>query len=114
MEIVNASRNVCLADRGWRAESLFARMKGLLGRTHLEAGEGLHIVPCNSIHTFFMNFPIDVLFLDREQVILRAFPAMKPWRLTRVYPRAHSVVELPAGTLERTGTYEGDRVQFTA
>lgn len=114
MRIVNESRGVVLADRGWRATSVFARMKGLLGRQTLERGEGLHILPCNSIHTFFMRFPIDVLFLDRDQVILRAFPDLPPWRLTRIYPRAHSVVELPAGTLEATGTYEGDRVQFTA
>lgn len=112
MVITNATRGTTLADRGWRAAKMLERLKGLLGRSGLEAGEGIHIEPCNSIHTFFMRFAIDVLFLDRAGTIVRAFEAIPPWRLTRIYPKAHSVVELPPGTLAATGTYEGDRVVF--
>jgi uncharacterized membrane protein (UPF0127 family) len=112
MVITNATRGTTLANRGWRAAKALARMKGLLGRSGLEAGEGIHIEPCNSIHTFFMRFAIDVLFLDREGKVLRAFEALPPWRVTRVYARARSVVELPPGTLAATGTYEGDQVVF--
>ncbi len=110
MEFRNATRNTILATRGWRATRAFERMKGLLGRDGLEEGEGIQIDPCNSIHTFFMRFPIDVLFLDRDGIVIRAFAAIPPWRLTRIYGRARSVIELPAGTLERCETYEGDRI----
>jgi len=112
MRILNATRDTTLAEKGWRAAKVLERMKGLLGRDGLEDGEGIHIDPCNSIHTFFMRFPIDVLFLDKEGVVVRAFEAMPAWRMTRVYAKAKSVVELPAGTLARTGTYEGDRIVF--
>ncbi len=112
MVITNATRGTTLADRAWRAAKARERMKGLLGRSGLEAGEGIHIDPCNSIHTFFMRFTIDVLFLDRSGKVVRAFAALPPWRLTRVYAKARSVVELPPGTLAATGTYEGDQVVF--
>ena len=112
MRIRNATRDTVLADRGEAAVRVGERMKGLLGRDGLEPGEGLHIDPCSGIHTFFMRFPIDVLFLDGSGKVVRAFEALPPWRMTRMYASARSVVELPAGTLAATGTYEGDRVVF--
>lgn len=75
-------------------------------------GEALHIVPCNSIHTFFMRIPIDALFLDRDGVIVKALEALPPWRVTGVYFSARSVLELPAGTVAGSGTREGDRLTF--
>ncbi len=108
----NETRNELLADRAERADAVLARLKGLLGRDGLGAGEGLHIVPCNSIHTFFMRFPIDVLFLDADGVVIRALDRVVPWRATRIYGRAASVLELPDGVLRSTGTLAGDRVSF--
>ncbi len=102
-----------LATRGWRAKKAFERMRGLLGRDGLEEGEGIQIEPCNSIHTFFMRFSIDVLFVDRDGVVIRAFSAIPPWRLTRIYGKARSVIELPPGTLERCQTFEGDHIVCT-
>lgn len=112
MVIRNATRDTVLADRAWAALRMGERMKGLLGRDGLGSGEGIHIDPCNSIHTFFMRFAIDVLFLDKQGTVVRAFEGLPPWRLTRVYAGARSVVELPPGTLSATGTYEGDRIVF--
>lgn len=89
-----------------------ARMRGLLGRSGLDAGAALAIEPCTSIHTFFMKFAIDAVFLDRAGRIVRALPALRPWRATRIYPRAQQVVELPEGTLARTATLEGDLCAF--
>ena len=106
----NETRNAVLAERAEVALSARARMKGLLGRDGLPEGEALVIKPCTSIHTCFMRFPIDVIFLDDGGKVLRAISAMPPWRLTRLYPRAACVAELPAGTLARTRTAEGDRV----
>jgi uncharacterized membrane protein (UPF0127 family) len=87
-------------------------MKGLLGSAELPSGQALVIRPCTSIHTFFMRFPIDVLFLDEAGSVLRAIREMRPWRLTRIYPRACCVAELPAGVLQHTGTDEGDLVRL--
>jgi len=94
------------------ALSLPARMRGLLGRSSLSAGEGLLIRPCKGIHTFFMKFPIDVVFLDRDNRILALNHSLPPYRITRIYPRAVSVLELPAGTLGKSVAV-GDKMIFS-
>ncbi|WP_164006680.1 DUF192 domain-containing protein [Pyxidicoccus trucidator] len=108
----NETRQRLLADRAERATGFLHRFKGLMGRRSLAVGEGMHIVPCNSIHTFFMRIPIDVVFLDRQGVIVKQLPALPPWRATSVYFQSRSVLELPAGVLEASGTQEGDRLTF--
>jgi uncharacterized membrane protein (UPF0127 family) len=108
VRLVNRRNGAVLAERVERAASVRARLKGLLGRTSLPEGEALCIAPCTSIHTFFMKFPIDAAFLRRDGLLLRAIGDLRPWRATRVYPAAAMVLELPAGTLERTSTREGD------
>src|SRR5207253_2310168 len=81
LKLVNETRGAVLAERAEVAERAWARIKGLLGREALGAGEALVIRPCTSIHTFFMRFPIDVLFLDAGGSVLRAIGAMRPFRL---------------------------------
>lgn len=81
------------------AESLLARMRGLLGRASLPAGHGLLIRPCKGIHTFFMRFSIDVVFLDKDNRIVALYHSLPPNRMTPVYRKAISVLELPASTL---------------
>ena len=112
MILFNVTRSVALAGRAELAERARDRMRGLLGRDTLPEGQALVIRPCTSIHTFFMRFPIDVLFLDQQHRVLRAIPRMRPWRLTRIYPRASCVAELWAGAIERSGTSEGDEVRL--
>lgn len=112
MKLVNETRGATLAEKAQLAVRALDRMKGLLGRAELAAGQALVIKPCTSIHTFFMRFPIDVLFLDEAGAVLRAIHDLRPWRLTRIYPRASCVAELPAGVLRRTGTGEGDLVRL--
>ena len=85
------------------------RMKGLLGRKSLEADEGLLIRPTSSIHMFFMRFPIDAVFLDRDLAVRKVVPGLKPWRIA--FARgAKSVVELSAGTAAKHGIAPGDRL----
>jgi uncharacterized membrane protein (UPF0127 family) len=111
--VTNQSREgAVVAPRVEEAARWGERLKGLLGRSELPEGEGLHIVPCNSIHMFFMRFPIDVAFLDPEGRVVRAIHRIKPWRATRVYLEARSALELKAGALERSGTREGDLLRF--
>ena len=71
----------------------------------------LWIVPCESVHTFFMRFPIDLVYLDRKHRIKRCRNAVGPWRLSACLS-AHSVLELPAGTIRNTQTQPGDTLEF--
>ena len=112
MRLVNQTRGGVLAERVERAITVRERLRGLLGRAGMTEGEALVIEPCTSIHTFFMRFSIDAAFLDRAGRVVRAISNLRPWRATRIYPSAAMVVELPAGTLARTGTIEGDQLAF--
>lgn len=101
-----------VADRVERAASFASRLKGLLGRSALAPDEGLWIEPCDSVHTFFMRFPIDVAFVDRQGVVVKRYDALPPWRATRLHARARACVELAAGTLSRHGVEEGARLSL--
>ncbi len=85
------------------------RMRGLLGRASLPAGEGILLRPAGSVHTFFMRFPIDVVFLDREDVVVAVEPELPPWRAAGA-KGAKAVVELAAGECERRGVRVGERL----
>lgn len=88
------------------------RLVGLLGRRGLDQDQGLWIVPCNSVHTFGMRFDIDVLFLDRDLRVVRAMREVRPWRCAMA--RAHSVIELAAGSIDRLQLQPGDRLHLAA
>jgi uncharacterized protein len=85
-----------------------SRRKGLLGRNGLAPGEGLWIVPCESVHTWGMRFPIDVVYLDRKNRVRKLRRDMAPWRISMCL-LARSVLEFPAGTIARTLTQPGDQ-----
>ena len=95
------------------ADRMLSRMKGLLGRRSLPAGEGLLIRPAPSIHTFFMRFPIDAVFLSRAGEVMKVSAAVGPWR-TRSCRRAYAVLELAAGEAERRGLTTGDHLEAEA
>jgi uncharacterized membrane protein (UPF0127 family) len=92
------------------ADTALARMKGLLGRSELPAGEGILIRPCNSIHMFFMRFGIDAIFVDRDGTVLKIARNLKPWRMAGAR-RAHAVIELAVGEGARRGIGPGDRIE---
>jgi uncharacterized membrane protein (UPF0127 family) len=92
------------------ANKMLPRMRGLLGRRSLPAGEGLLIRPAPSVHTFFMRFPIDVVFLSRAGEVLKVSAAVGPWR-ARSCRGAYAVVELAAGEAERRGVAVGDHIE---
>jgi uncharacterized protein len=112
MRIVNLSSNTTLADRAEVARSFWTRLRGLMGRRELPAGTGLVIEPNNSVHTFWMHFPIDVIFVDREGIVVGLREAMPPNRPFAGAQRAHRTIELPAGTISRTSTKPADRLRF--
>lgn len=107
----NTSRGLVLADRVRSADSFMSRVIGLLKTAFLAEGEGLWLSPCTSVHTFFMRYPIDVLFIDGDGRVLHS-ATMKPWRISRVLWKSRGVLELPAGTLERSKTKAGDRIEM--
>ncbi len=106
----NETRGTVLATAAWRAANPWTRTVGLLGRAGLAPGEALHIVPCQSVHTWFMRFAIDVLYLDRAGRVVKPVPNLRPFRYSWGGRRAHSVLELPAGTIASTGTAAGDQI----
>ncbi len=85
------------------------RMRGLLGRADLASNEGILLRPAGSVHTFFMRFPIDVVFLDRDEVVVGIEESLPPWK-TAGRRGAKAVVELAAGECERRGLQVGDRL----
>jgi uncharacterized membrane protein (UPF0127 family) len=111
LRVLNLTRGTVLASRLEVADSGAKRNKGLLGRKCLAAGEGLWIIPCESVHTFFMQFPIDLVYLDRQNRIKKTRDCVPPWRLS-VCLSAHSILELPAGTIRSTLTQPGDTLDF--
>src|SRR4051812_24948280 len=108
VRLVRADSTV-VCERCTVAATPLRRMKGLLGRRALDEREGLLIRPTSSIHMFFMRFPIDAVFLDRELAVRKVVPELKPWRIA--FARgAKSVVELAAGEAGRRGIATGDRL----
>jgi uncharacterized protein len=92
------------------ADRMLPRMKGLLGRRELASGEGMLIRPTSSIHTFFMRFPIDAVFLSRDGEVLKVKPNVGAWR-ARFCRGAHSVLELPAGEAARRDVAPGAQLE---
>jgi uncharacterized membrane protein (UPF0127 family) len=101
-----------VCERCLLAETPLTRLKGLLGRGGLERGEGLLLRPASSIHTFFMRFPIDAVWVDRNLTVLKVSPDLKSWR-TAACKGAKGVIELPAGEAEHRGVRTGDRLALT-
>jgi uncharacterized membrane protein (UPF0127 family) len=108
----DADNGTVVANRVTVASRRLDRAVGLLGRSHLEAGEGLWITPCHGVHTWFMRFSIDVIAMDADGVVVDAVSTLKPWRMRLPKPGAYSVLELPAGTLLTSPVRVGDRIQI--
>jgi uncharacterized protein len=98
-----------VCERCFVADRPLSRLRGLLGRKELPADEGLMLTPARSIHTWFMQFPIDVVFLESDLTVLGMRESVKPWRYAG-WRGARSVLELPAGTCERRSLKPGDRL----
>ncbi len=112
MRLINQTKNVVLAEDLFIADTIFTRIKGLLGRSMLLPNQALILDPCNAVHTFFMRFPIDILFLDKENRVIKAISDLRPNRVSRTYWKAKRVVELPAGRLILTNTGTKDQLEI--
>jgi uncharacterized membrane protein (UPF0127 family) len=107
----NQTRDTVLGDAIDLADTSATRRTGLLKHERLDEGQGLWIVPCESVHTFFMKFPIDLVYVDKQKKVRKVRHAVPAWRLSMCLS-ARSILELPPGTAERTGTQVGDQLVF--
>ncbi|MEH7436345.1 DUF192 domain-containing protein [Neobacillus drentensis] len=108
MKVVNLSNGAELANNLSTADTFFKRLKGLMFSKSLPAGHGLLIQPCQSIHTFFMNYSIDVLYLSEDFEIVGLDETVKPATVGKYHKRAKLVLELPAGMIQKTETKIGN------
>jgi hypothetical protein len=113
LKVFNATRKVELADRVEIAGTGAKRSKGLLGRRSLDVGEGLWIVPCEAVHTFWMQFSLDLVYLDRKNRIRKIKRNVPPWRLSGCLT-AHSVLEFSAGSIHEENAQPGDQLEFSS
>jgi uncharacterized membrane protein (UPF0127 family) len=110
--VTNVTRGQVLVRAGRKAGTHWSRLRGLIGSDPLGPGEGLLIAPGGQIHTHFMSFPIDALYLDRDLCVVGMDCDLRPWRLGRAYRGARYTLELPAGTLAASGTRLGDEIAW--
>lgn len=112
MKIINQTKQAVLASRGEKADTAFSRLKGLLGRSGIEPGQGMVITQCRSIHMLFMKFAIDVVFVDRNNIVVGIVKNIKPFQLSPYFFRAAAAIELPVGTIGATQTKKGDEIKL--
>lgn len=110
LRIVNRTRGTLLGTRIGLADTVWLRLRGYLGRSRPEHGEGLLLVPCNAVHTYGLGFPLDVVFLGPDGDVVDVRERLRPGRRTSIQRGARSVLELPAGTVGATRTRPGDRI----
>ena len=108
MQIINTTKNTVLADYVIFAQTTLSRLKGLLFRPYFRKGEALIIKPCNSVHTFFMRFSIDLLFVDSENKVVKTYRGIKPFKVTPICFKSKFAIELPSGIVAATNTAEFD------
>ncbi len=107
-KITNMSNGNIIAEQAAYADTFISRLRGLMFRNSFNKGEALVIVPCNSIHTFWMKFPIDVVFLSKENVVIYTIENFHPNKISSLLRKAHSVVELPVGTIKECSIQQED------
>jgi|SRR5882672_7165057 len=110
----NQTRQASLADDLRIADTHWTRLRGLVGSTstHFVRGQGLWIVPCRGVHTMFMSIPIDVIYLGGDNTVIHLEKSLRPWRFAPVRMNAKTVLEVPAATIEATGTALGDHIEI--
>ena len=113
LRVTNESKGTVLTEQARVADNVWSRFWGLMGRRSLPEGEALLISPCSSVHTAFMRFSIDVVFLDAADRVVKVARELKPFRIAMGTKGAYRVLELLAGAAERAGLEPGDQLAVT-
>ncbi len=112
MQIFNETKQTSLAEQAFLADTAFSRLKGLLGRDNIGSQEALVITQCRSIHMFFMRFAIDVVFIDRKNIVIGVVENIRPFQMSPYFFRASAAVELPVGKIQASRTKKGDLLKL--
>ena len=108
MRIENRTRKTLLGFDVRLVPGWWGRLRGYIGHSEPSPGEGILLIPCDGVHTFWMKFDLDVVFLDHHGMVLEVIRSLRPWKWTRRVKGARSVLEMPAGMIDRSGTQVGD------
>jgi uncharacterized membrane protein (UPF0127 family) len=111
--VINLTKQTWLATKVRKADNFLTRLVGLLKRTHLGPEEALWLMPSKGIHTIGMKFPIDVVFLNRANVVVGLISELAPYRISSINLRGYSVMELPAATIKKSRTELGDQLEIS-
>ena len=112
MKVTNTTKGTILAENAVLADNFFSRLTGLLGHKSLGSGQGMVLSPSTSIHSFFMRFTFDALFVDKNKRVIAAYPDFKPFRVSKVFWGDNITIELPAGTILNSRTQIGDELKL--
>lgn len=104
--------NELLFESASMTSNFLERFKGLMGKKALSIDKSLCIIPCNSIHMFFMKFPIDVVFLDETGKVIHLIANLKPWNISKIIKKSKLVIEMPVGTIEMKNIRINDKIEF--
>lgn len=113
MPVINLTKKTWLATKVRKADNFLTRLVGLLKRKTLGPEEALWLMPSKGIHTIGMKFPIDVIFLNRRNIVQSIIPEMAPYRISGVHFTSYSVLELPNGTIRKSRTEIGDQLEIS-
>lgn len=111
MKCINVKTGKIIADKLEMNDTYFSRLIGLLGRKGLENGQGIVLKPCNSIHTCFMRFSIDAVFISKDFKVLKIVKNMKAWKFSPIVLKSLYTLEVAAGTIQDLDV--GDEIKFT-
>jgi uncharacterized membrane protein (UPF0127 family) len=112
MIIFNDTKQVVLAKKARLARTFYQRFSGWMGRPAVGEEEALVLLPCQAIHTCFLKFPLDVVFVAADGRVMFTLADLRPFRFSPFVRHSRLVIELPAGRLKQTGTGPGDRLVF--
>lgn len=110
--VMNQANQQVVAEHVKVANNPFTRLAGLMGKKLLPKGHGLWITPCNGVHSCFMRFEFDAVFVNAQGEVLHVIEAMKPWGLSPMIKGARAVLELPAGAAAQAGVETGHKLQL--
>ncbi|MCB0271840.1 MAG: DUF192 domain-containing protein [Bdellovibrionales bacterium] len=112
MQVTLSKTNLRILAHADQALTFWSRLRGLMFTSKLPSDHGLWIKPCNSVHTFFMKFPIDVIFLSDDLTIVEVYKRVKPFRITKLVRTSTSVLETNAGFIDQFQLSCGDQLRF--
>lgn len=110
--IINRRNKLCIAQQTKVANHIWGRMLGLMGKRSLDEHHALFIYPCQQIHTFFMRFPIDCVFINQDYKVIYLLEHVRPWRVSEKVSEAYGVIELASGVIQKTDINISDRLEI--